>query len=700
MTISKQLSQELNLRQESIDAALRLINENNTIPFIARYRKEETGNMSDEDLRALYDRYLALKSIQEKREEVVRKLQDLEVYTEDLGRAIEEATSLTEIEDIYRPYRPKRRTRATIAKEKGYGPVYEVLQKEGAKQEDLDQVLQDFEDPEEALQGGRDILAEAYSDQAKIRALVKKFLHLTGKIASQEGKKPNPTYEMYHDREEPIKSILNHRILALNRGEKEEALKIKLTFPKDLLEKQVAMTVLVENDLQDQQEMALIDGLDRLIYPSIEREIRNELTERAQKDAIDVFAKNLKPLLLMRPLKNNRILAMDPGYRTGCKIAVLDEYGKVLDHTVVYLTSSDQAKEAAKKKLLDLIEKYQLQVASIGNGTASRETEQFISDLIEENKLDMTYAITNEAGASIYSASKLGAQEFPDLDVTIRGAISIGRRLQDPLAELVKIEPKHIGVGQYQHDLPKQDLEGTLQGVVQDSVNRVGVDPNTASVPLLSYVAGIGPKLAQETVNYREAKGPFKSREELKEVKGMGPASFQQSAGFLRIVDAENILDQTAVHPESYALAQLLLDQKEEEAKEMAKEANMTYTLEDIKEELKAPGRDPRDQLDQVALRKGAMGLDDLELGMEFSGVIRNVVNFGVFVDIGIKEDGLVHKSKLKNRPTNRKEYAAFDPSKTYKVGMTLPVEVIDIDKERNRVGLKELSKDRNIKED
>lgn len=692
MKISAELAKELNLGEKSVQAALDLINDNNTIPFIARYRKEQTGNMSDDDLRTLYARYLALKSLEEKKEEIERKLKDLEVYNEDLAKAIAEAKTLTDLEDIYRPYRPKRRTRATIAKEKGYGPVYEILVKEGATEGDLKNCLEGFEDSEEALQGGMDILAEAYSDDAKIRALVKKFVRLTGQIASQEGKKSDDTYAMYYDREEPLKRIQNHRVLALNRGEKEEALKVKINFPKDLLEGQVAMMALVDNQVKDKQEEALKDGLDRLVYPSIEREIRNDLTERAQKDAIDVFAKNLKPLLLMRPLKNNRVLAMDPGYRTGCKIAALDEYGKVLDHTVIYVTKSDREKEAGEKEILGLIKKYGLQVASIGNGTASRETEQFMSDLIQDNHLDMTYAITNEAGASIYSASKLGAEEFPDLDVTVRGAISIGRRLQDPLAELVKIEPRHIGVGQYQHDLPKQELEGTLQGVVQDSVNRVGVDPNTASVPLLSYVAGIGPKLAKEIVKYREERGPFHSRKELKEVKGMGPASFQQSAGFLRIVDAENILDQTAVHPESYPLAQLLLEGKEDQAKEMAREADMTYTLEDIKEELKAPGRDPRDQLDQVSLRKGAMGLDDLELGMQFQGPIRNVVNFGVFVDIGIKEDGLVHRSKLLNAPKDRRVYQAFDPSKAYKVGMTLSVEVIEIDKERGRVGLKEIS--------
>lgn len=694
MKISAELAKELNLGEKSVQAALDLINDNNTIPFIARYRKEQTGNMSDDDLRTLYARYLALKSLEEKKEEVERKLKDLEVYNEDLAKAIEEAKTLTDLEDIYRPYRPKRRTRATIAKEKGYGPVYEILVKEGATEADLKNCLEDFEDPEEALQGGQDILAEAYSDHAKIRALVKKFVRLTGQIASQEGKESNDTYAMYYDREEPLKRIQNHRVLALNRGEKEEALKVKINFPKDLLEGQVAMMALVDNQVKDKQEEALKDGLDRLVYPSIEREIRNDLTERAQKDAIDVFAKNLKPLLLMRPLKNNRVLAMDPGYRTGCKIAALDEYGKVLDHTVIYVTKSDREKEAGEKEILRLIKKYDLQVASIGNGTASRETEQFMSDLIQDNHLDMTYAITNEAGASIYSASKLGAEEFPDLDVTVRGAISIGRRLQDPLAELVKIEPRHIGVGQYQHDLPKQELEGTLQGVVQDSVNRVGVDPNTASVPLLSYVAGIGPKLAKEIVKYREEKGPFHSRKELKEVKGMGPASFQQSAGFLRIVDAENILDQTAVHPESYPLAQLLLEGKEDQAKEMARQADMTYTLEDIKEELKAPGRDPRDQLDQVSLRKGAMGLDDLELGMQFQGPIRNVVNFGAFVDIGIKEDGLVHRSKLLAAPKDRRAYQAFDPSKAYKVGMTLSVEVVEIDKERGRVGLKEIPSD------
>lgn len=684
MKIQEELAKELNLPLASVNAAIDLINQKNTIPFIARYRKEATGNLSDEDLRRLYSRYQALLSIEEKKEEVTRKLKDLGAYTEDLGLEIDKAKTLTDLEDIYRPYRPKRRTRATTAKEKGYGPVADLLKKEGAKKEDLDKILETFEDPEEALQGGKDILAEEFSEGAKVRSMVKKFIQRTGKIQSQEGKNKDTTYQMYFDREEALKDISNHRVLAMNRGEKEEALKIKVDYPKDLLQRQALLMVLVKNDLEDLQEEALVDGLNRLLVPSVVRELRNDLTARAQEDAIQVFAKNLKPLLLMRPLKDNRVLAMDPGYRTGCKIAVLDEYGKVLDHGVIQVTQSDYQKEEAKKFILDLIQKYKIQVASIGNGTASRETEQFMSDLIQAEDLDLSYAITNEAGASIYSASALAQEEFPDLDVTIRGAISIGRRLQDPLAELVKIEPRHIGVGQYQHDLPKQDLEESLQGVVQDSVNRVGVDPNTASVPLLSYVAGIGPKLAKEIVHHREEEGPFRSREELKKVKGMGPQSFKQSAGFLRILDGEDVLDRTAVHPESYDLARLILNNQEEEVEKLTKEENWTYTLEDIKEELKAPGRDPRESLDQVPLRTGAMELKDLKEGMTFTGQVRNVVNFGLFVDIGIKEDGLVHRSKLKKGKRQ-------DPSENYQVGMNLEVRVIDIDLERNRVGLEEI---------
>lgn len=687
MTILEQLAMEFKVSGKVAGNVAALLDEGNTVPFIARYRKEMTDSMEDAVIRDFDKRYTALKNLAEKKEEILRKIRELGVWTEELDREIQHAATPTELEDLYRPYRPKRRTRGVMAREKGLGPLGELFFVPGATLEEGRSLLDRLPEPleeEEIWKGASDVAAEIVGDDPKVRNLVKKFLTRMATITGKKGKEENLTYEMYFDYEEPYRRIPNHRVLALDRGEKEEALKVSLKFPEDLLITQVNQLLAVKNEFREAREGAVADGLKRLVFPSVERELRNDLTERAQEEAISVFGLNLEPLLMQPPMKNKRILALDPGIRTGCKLAVLDGFGQVLDHDVVYLGTSP-VKERELEKLKRYLIKYNVDIVAIGNGTAGRETEQAVAKVIRREGLPVKYAIVNEAGASVYSASEVGIEEFPDLDVTVRGAISIGRRLQDPLAELVKIEPKHIGVGQYQHDLNQTKLAAELDGVVEACVNSVGVNVNTASKSLLSHVAGITPSVAQNIVDYRREEGIFKNRKELLNVKGLGPKSFEQAAGFLRIPDGEEILDNTAVHPESYHIAVDFIgkDLDEVNVKEEAEARGVgLYTLKDILEELKKPGRDPRDDLDQPILKADVLSMEDLKPGLVLQGTVRNVVDFGAFVDIGVKQDGLIHITKL---GAGRK---VRHPNEVLRVGDVVDVEVLEIDRERNRISL------------
>lgn len=688
MDIRNTLAREFKVSPRVAGNVIDLLEEGNTIPFIARYRKEMTDSMEDSTLREFERRYTTLKNLEEKKEDILRKLTDLEVLNDELEAEIRKAQTSTELDDIYRPYRPKRRTRGVMAREKGFGPLGELYLKEGATEEEkremMEPLLEEYPE-EEILQGANDVVAEIVGDDPKVRYIVKKFITRTGMITSEKGKEEDDTYANYFDHREAYRKIPNHRILALDRGEKENALKVKLEFPEDALAKQVVYLYHVDNDFEEERREAVVDGLKRLVYPAVERELRNDLTERAQEEAITVFGLNLEPLLMQPPMKDKRILALDPGIRTGCKVAALDEFGSVLDYGVVYITGSESKTEEGKQAMAKMIKDYDLDIIAIGNGTASRETEAVVAEMIKENDLDANYAIVNEAGASVYSASPLAKEEFPDLDVTIRGAVSIGRRLQDPLAELVKIEPKHIGVGQYQHDLNQNRLEEELDGVVEACVNAVGVNVNTASGALLEHVAGINSSVAQNIVDYRTERGIFKNRNELKKVKGLGPKSFEQSAGFLRIVDGDDILDNTAVHPESYDIAREILD-KDLDAIDLKEEAKRLdvglYTLEDIVKELQKPGRDPRDELDPPILKADVLSMEDLKPGMELQGTVRNVVDFGAFVDIGVKEDGLIHISKLGGKKVDH-------PMEVLRVGDVVDVEVLSVDEERGRISLK-----------
>ncbi|MDO5712888.1 MAG: Tex family protein [Tissierellia bacterium] len=686
MDIIGQLAGEFSITPVIVNKVITLLEEGNTIPFIARYRKEETNSMEDSVLREFHKRYTTLKNLEEKKSDILRKLNDLDVLTEELEQEIQLATTSTELDDLYRPYRPKRRTRGVVAREKGFGPLGELyLNPEGTKEDEaqiLEPLLEEFSE-EEIKNGAKDVVAEIIGDDPKVRNIAKKFIMRTGTLVSEKGKVENSTHADYFDYQEPYRSIPNHRILALNRGEKEEALKVKLTFPEDSLNQQIMYLYHSKNDFEVERKEGIIDGLKRLVYPAVERELRNDLTARAEKEAIKVFGLNLKPLLMQPPMKEKRILALDPGYRTGCKIAVLDEFGSLLDYGVVYVTGSNAKKENGKELMASMIKKYDLNIVAIGNGTASRETEGAVAEMIKDNNLPVSYAIVNEAGASIYSASPLGKEEFPDIDVTIRGAVSIGRRLQDPLAELVKIEPKHIGVGQYQHDLNQNELEEALDGVVEACVNGVGVNVNTASRALLEHVAGINASVAKNIIAHRSTEGIFKNRNDLKKVKGLGPKSFEQSAGFLRIIDGDDPLDNTAVHPESYDIARKILD-KDLDTINIEEEANHldigVYTLEDIIKELQKPGRDPRDELDPPILKDDILSMDDLKPGLELQGTVRNVVDFGAFVDIGVKQDGLIHISKLGKRVKH--------PMEVLQVGDIVHVVVLEVDEKRNRISL------------
>ncbi len=720
--IIKTIAEELNIKEKQVESAIKLIDEGNTIPFIARYRKEVTGGLSDEILRELGERLNYLRNLEQRKEEVIKSIDEQGKLTDEILQAVAVSKTLAEVEDIYRPYKQKKKTRATVAKAKGLEPLAEIIieQKETRPIEEIakeyiniDKLSEEdkknkdkvVSSAEEAIQGALDIIAENISDNAKYRKEIKRLCYREGLVVTRAANpEEKSNYEMYYEYNEPIKYIPSHRILAINRGEKEDFLKVKLEKPEEKILMYIEKDTIKGNTqftkmLQD----TILDSFKRLIEPSIDREIRSDLTEKAEEKAIKVFGQNSKQLLLGAPIKGKTVMGFDPAYRTGCKIAVIDETGKVLDYTTVYPTEPQNDVEGAKKELLKLIEKDKVDMIAIGNGTASRESEMFVADMIKETSRDVHYVIVSEAGASVYSASKLATEEYPDINVSIRGAISIARRLQDPLAELVKIDPKAIGVGQYQHDVNQKKLQESLTGVVEDSVNKVGVDVNTATPSLLSYVSGINKTIAKNIVKYRDENGKLKNRKQLLKVPKLGKVAFEQCAGFLRIFDGDNPLEITAVHPESYEKAEKLLekvgfnkkDLKDKEkledlrkklttinVPEMAKELEVgEMTLSDIIAELSKPGRDPREDMPKPILRSDVLKLEDLKEGMVLSGTVRNVIDFGAFVDIGVKHDGLVHISEMSDKFVK-------NPSDIVSVGDIVKVKVIKIDKERQKVGL------------
>ncbi len=697
------LSSELKLSKINVKSVLDLIEQGNTIPFIARYRKEMTGNLSDIVLRDLNDRYEMLKNLEKKREDILRIIGEQGNLSDELKAELEKAQTVTELEDLYRPFRPKRRTRATIAMEKGLLPLAEALYTAEKDDAVIMALALDYIDIErgvsnalEAIAGAQDIVAEWISDLAVLRKNVRDFIFSRGLIGSEETE-PNPTYKMYAEYSEAIKTIPPHRILAINRGENEKMLKVKLKWLKEDLDSLVLNHI--PNPAHSSYfDVAILDGLHRLMEPSLEREIRAALTDLAEEKAIKVFGLNLRQLLLQAPIKGKTVIGYDPAYRTGCKMAVMDESGKLLDYVTIYPTAPHHQTEKAAEVLVSWIKKFKVDLIAIGNGTASRESEQFVVDTLKKAGLEIPYAIVSEAGASVYSASKLAQEEYPDLDVSIRGAVSIGARLVDPLAELVKIEPKAIGVGQYQHDVNQKRLDEVLTGVVEDAVNSVGVDVNTASWPLLSYVAGINKTLAKNIVLFRQENGGFKKRAQLLKVPRFGKAAFEQAAGFLRVPGSDEILDQTGVHPESYKATEALLLQLNLNKKTLKTEGMKTLeeseiktlasileigepTLRDIISELKKPGRDPRESYPQPTLRTDVLTIEDLTVGMVLTGTVRNVTDFGAFVDIGIKNDGLVHISELSQKFIK-------DPHQAVSVGDIVQVKVIGIDLVRHKTSL------------
>ena len=720
--IIKIISEELGIKKEQVENTIKLIDEGNTIPFIARYRKEVTGGLSDEILRELGERLSYLRNLEQRKEEVIKSIDEQGKLTDEILQAVAIAKTLAEVEDIYRPYKQKKKTRATVAKAKGLEPLANIILeqketkniKEIAKEyinvdklsdedkKNKDKVVASVED---AISGALDIIAEIISDEPKYRKQIKKFCYREGLVVTKSAKENEKSnYEMYYDYKEAIKYIPSHRILAINRGEKEGFLKVTLEKPEDKILNYIERDIIKgETQFTTMIKETILDSFKRLIEPSIDREIRSDLTEKAEEKAIKVFGKNSKQLLLGAPIKGKTVMGFDPAYRTGCKIAVIDETGKVLDYTTVYPTEPQNDVEGAKKELLKLIEKDKVDMIAIGNGTASRESEMFVADIIKEAKRDVHYVIVSEAGASVYSASKLATEEYPDINVSIRGAISIARRLQDPLAELVKIDPKAIGVGQYQHDVNQKKLSESLTAVVEDSVNKVGVDVNTATPSLLSYVSGINNTIAKNIVKYRDENGKLKDRKQLLKVPKLGKVAFEQCAGFIRIYDGDNPLELTAVHPESYEATEKLLaeigfnknDLKDKEKLEdlrnklksiniekTAKELGIgEMTLGDIIEELSRPGRDPREDMPKPILRNDVLKLDDLKEGMVLTGTVRNVIDFGAFVDIGVKHDGLVHISEMSDKYIK-------NPSEIVSVGDIVKVKVINIDKERQKVAL------------
>ncbi len=706
--IETKIAEELNLKPFQVENAVKLIDEGNTIPFIARYRKEQTGELSDVELRELFDKLTYLRNLEKRKEEVIRLIDEQGKLDDELKSKIETAVTMTEVEDLYRPYKQKKRTRATIAKEKGLEPLAVILFEQKEKK-DLKEIANDFinaekgvETVEDAIAGAMDIVSEMISDVAEYRKDIRKIIYRDGIIVTKAAKDEKSVYEMYYDYEEAVKRIPSHRILAINRGEKEEFLKVKIDGTDDKIIEYLEKRILIKDgSFKDTMELVIADSYKRLIKPSVENEVRNELSEVAEEKAIKVFGQNAKKLLLQAPLKNLTVMGFDPAYRTGCKIAVIDDTGKLLDTTTVYPTEPQNDVEGAKKKLLELINKYNINMIAIGNGTASRESEMFVADMIKDVKHDIHYAIVSEAGASVYSASKLATEEYPDINVSLRGAISIARRLQDPLAELVKIDPKSIGVGQYQHDVNQNKLDESLTGVVEDAVNSVGVDLNTATPSLLKYVSGISKTVANNIVKYRDEKGKLKNRKELLKVSKLGPAAYTQCAGFLRITDGENPLDNTSVHPESYETAERILEQigfkvqdlrdKSAEiranlntvnAEKLATELNIGVpTIKDIIKELQKPGRDPRDEMPKPVLRSDVLKIEDLKEGMILTGTVRNVIDFGAFVDIGVKNDGLVHISEMSDKYIK-------NPMDVVSVGDIVKVRVIKIDLEKKKVGL------------
>lgn len=708
MEINQTIAEELKIKQWQADAAIALIDEGCTIPFIARYRKEKTGELDDQVLRELFGRLTYLRNLKQRKEEVLRSIEEQEKLTDEITHSIQNAKTLAEVEDIYRPFKPKKRTKATIAKEKGLEPLAQIIFAQELKTGSIRELVAPYiseekgvADEKEALEGALHIVAENISDDPQIRKLLKAFLYRTGVISSKQAKEEDSVYRMYYEYSEAVNRVANHRILALDRGEKEGFLSVKLEADEEnalaLIEKQVIKAPSITEQLVRD---SVLDAYKRLIFPSVEREIRNMLTERAQEQAIKVFAVNLKHLLMTPPFKGKVTLGLDPAYRTGCKIAVVDETGKVLETTVIYPTPPQRKVEQAKAVLKKLIDTYQVDLISIGNGTASKESEIFVADLLKEIDRNVHYIVVSEAGASVYSASKLGAEEFPDYDVALRSAVSIARRIQDPLAELVKIDPKAIGVGQYQHDMNQKRLSDALGGVVEDCVNSVGVDVNTASPSLLSFVSGINAAVAKNILAYREENGAFQSRKELLKVPKLGKKAYEQCAGFLRIPEGKNVLDNTAVHPESYHAAERMLDllgyQKEDignlddidsriqkyGAEALGEKAEIGLpTLRDIVTELVKPGRDIRDNAPKPELRSDLLDIKDLKSGMILTGTVRNVIDFGAFVDLGVHHDGLIHISQI------CKEYIKH-PSEKLAVGDILKVKVLDVDARKGKISL------------
>ncbi len=692
MNIEKIIAKKLNISEEQVQKTVELIDEGNTIPFISRYRKEVTGNLTDTVLRDLEENLNYLRNLQKRKEDVLRIIEEQGKLTEELQKEIEEAEKLQEVEDLYLPFKQKKRTRASQAKERGLEPLkdfmFDFSNKDRKIEEEAEKYIrEEVPTAKDALKGAMDILAEEISETKEYRDIVRAGAKKGGLFCEGDPSKDDGTYEMYYDFAERMKYLKPHRILAIFRGEKEGILKLKFDFndADNMFQILKSLCTDKEDPAMAYLQETIIDSYKRLLRPSIETEVKAELKQTADRASIEIFGDNLKPYLMQPPIKDMNIIGLDPGYRTGCKVAVVSSYGEVLDHGVIYPAKPKADVEGSKKLLKKFIEKYDINLIAIGNGTASRETEQMAVDLLSEvGKKDLYYAIVNEAGASIYSASKLGNDEFPDLDVTIRGAISIARRIQDPLAELVKIEPQHIGVGQYQHDVNQKELSETLEKIVEDCVNSVGVNINTASVALLAYVSGITKTTAKNILEYKKENGPFTSRKEIKKVKGIGPKAFTQCAGFLRIPESKEVLDHTAVHPESYDIAVKLLDRDlgKIDYNKTAEELKVGIpTLQDIVAELKKPGRDPRDEMPKPILRSDVLSIEDLKIGMELQGTVRNVVAFGAFVDIGVKNDGLVHISQLSDRFVK-------DAKEVVKVSDIVKVKIIHIDVERRKVGL------------
>ncbi len=706
--INERLVKEFKLKPFQVENAIKLIDEGNTIPFIARYRKEQTGEMSDEQLRDMFDRLNYLRNLEKRKEEVIRLIDEQGKLDDELKNNILSSETMTEVEDLYRPYKQKKRTRATIAKEKGLEPLALIIYNQEEKHdliklaEEYINEEKDVNSVEDALTGAKDIVAEIISDVAEYRKDIRKIIYDVGVIVSKAAKDEKSVYEMYYDYAEAVSKIPSHRILAINRGEKEEFLKVKIDGTDEpALNYLNGQVIKKDSPYEEILKEIIEDAYKRLIKPSVENEVRNDLTGVAEEQAIKVFGQNAKKLLLQPPLKGLTVMGFDPAYRTGCKIAVIDETGKLLDTTTVYPTEPQNDVEGAKKKLLDLINKYNVSMIAIGNGTASRESEQFVAELLKSVKHDIHYAIVSEAGASVYSASKLATEEYPDINVSLRGAISIARRLQDPLAELVKIDPKSIGVGQYQHDVNQNRLDESLTGVVEDAVNSVGVDLNTATPSLLKYVSGVSKTVANNIVKYRDENGKIKTRKELLKVSKLGPAAYTQCAGFLRIPESKNPLDNTSVHPESYEVAEKILNNigfKLDDLKtnlleirsklstvvpaDVAKELDIGVpTVRDIIKELQKPGRDPREDMPKPILRSDVLKMEDLKEGMILTGTVRNVIDFGAFVDIGVKNDGLVHISEMSDKYVK-------NPMDVVSVGDIVKVRVIKIDLEKKKVSL------------